>query len=65
MDTTIINYYDEKSKEHGAVSKGVDWNGKESQYLRFDVLSNIFKESLVTTKLFCIIDMYTHILSYN
>ena len=44
MDTTIINYYDEKSKEHGAVSKGVDWNGKESQYLRFDVLSNIFKE---------------------
>jgi len=44
MDTTIINYYDEKVKEHGAVSRGVDWNGKESQYLRFDVLSNIFKE---------------------
>lgn len=44
MDTTIINYYDEKVKEHGAVSKGADWNGKESQYLRFDILSNIFKE---------------------
>lgn len=44
MDTTIINYYDEKAKEHGAVSKGVDWNGKKSQYLRFDVLSNIFQE---------------------
>tara|TARA_Y100000389_G_C17420818_1_gene496613 strand:- start:880 stop:1482 length:603 start_codon:yes stop_codon:yes gene_type:complete len=44
MDTTIINYYDEKVKEYGAVSKGADWNGKKSQYLRFDVLSNIFKE---------------------
>jgi len=44
VDTTIINYYDEKVKEHGAVSRGVDWNGEESQYLRFDVLSNVFKE---------------------
>ena len=44
MDTKIINYYNKKVKEYGPVSKGVDWNGKESQYLRFDILSNIFEE---------------------
>jgi len=44
MDIKIINYYNKKVKEYGPISKGVDWNGKESQYLRFDILSNIFEE---------------------
>ena len=44
MDVKIINYYNKKVKEYGPVSKGVDWNGKESQYLRFDILSNVFEE---------------------
>lgn len=31
----IIKYYEKKLAEHGAVSHGVDWNGDESQLLRF------------------------------
>lgn len=44
MYKELINYYNKKVIEHGPVSKGVDWNGKESQYLRFNILSNIFEE---------------------
>lgn len=38
---SIIDYYSSKVLEHGPTSKGVDWNGLESQYLRFDILSKI------------------------
>jgi len=41
----IIEYYSEKVKEHGANSRGVDWNGTNSQYLRFNILSNIFEKN--------------------
>lgn len=34
----VGKYYTEKIIEHGAVPKGVDWNGDESQMLRFDQL---------------------------
>ena len=38
----VSNYYTGKVKEHGFDSKGVDWNSKESQFLRFDKLSEAF-----------------------
>jgi SAM-dependent methyltransferase len=37
-------YYSEKVKNHGTTSKGVDWNGEESQFLRFSVLSDVIRE---------------------
>ncbi len=37
----IEKYYTEKVVKHGATSKGVDWNGKESHYIRFKQLSKI------------------------
>ena len=33
---TVAEYYDAKLQKHGATAKGVDWNGAESQELRFD-----------------------------
>jgi len=44
MDKNVIEYYTNKIKEHGPNSQGVDWNGKDSQYLRFNILSNIFTD---------------------
>ncbi|MDD7885175.1 bifunctional 2-polyprenyl-6-hydroxyphenol methylase/3-demethylubiquinol 3-O-methyltransferase UbiG [Flavivirga sp. 57AJ16] len=47
MTKKIINkvdrYYSEKIIKHGATSHGVDWNGKESQFLRFEQLGKVFK----------------------
>ncbi len=40
---TIENYYTDKIKEYGPTPKGVDWNGKESQTLRFKQLSKIIE----------------------
>ncbi len=40
---TIENYYTDKIKEHGPTPKGVDWNGEESQTLRFQQLSKIIE----------------------
>lgn len=37
-------YYTDKIKQHGASSSGVDWNSKESQFLRFEQLSKVIKE---------------------
>ena len=37
----INNYYTKKISEHGPQANGVDWNGKESQYLRFEQLSKV------------------------
>lgn len=37
----IDNYYSNKIIEHGATPKGVDWNGEESQFIRFEQLSKI------------------------
>jgi SAM-dependent methyltransferase len=48
METKIIDilndvadYYSAKLAEHGETPRGVDWNGKESQVLRFDQLSKV------------------------
>lgn len=39
----IIEYYSDKIIKHGTTPLGVDWNGEESQYLRFKILSNIIE----------------------
>jgi hypothetical protein len=39
---TVDKYYTEKIKEFGAVPRGVDWNGPESQNIRFDQLTKLF-----------------------
>jgi hypothetical protein len=31
----VGDYYSQKVETHGASAKGVDWNSKESQFLRF------------------------------
>ncbi len=41
----INNYYTQKVQTHGATPKGVDWNGEESQFLRFEQLSKIIKNN--------------------
>lgn len=48
----VADYYSEKVKLHGATSQGVDWNGEESQFLRFAVLSDVIRD-----KKFSIIDL--------
>jgi|SRR6185437_408552 len=40
----VAKYYTEKVKTYGATPKGVDWNGEESQELRFKQLLKILPE---------------------
>lgn len=37
----VAEYYSSKLAEHGETPQGVDWNGKEGQYLRFKQLNTI------------------------
>jgi len=37
----IRQYYDDKLLAHGASYKGVDWNSKKSQILRYEILSKV------------------------
>lgn len=37
----VADYYSEKLSTHGETPQGVDWNGKESQFLRFEQLCKI------------------------
>lgn len=39
--TGVEQYYSQKVSEYGNNSLGVDWNSKESQYLRFEQLSKV------------------------
>jgi SAM-dependent methyltransferase len=48
----IERYYSAKVLEHGAVARGVDWNGEESQTLRFERLS----EDLPAQRSFSLVD---------
>jgi len=41
----IDKYYTEKIKQFGATSKGVDWNGKDSHFLRFNQLTKVFNSN--------------------
>ena len=38
----INKYYSDKIVEHGAISQGVDWNSKESHFIRFEQLCKVF-----------------------
>jgi SAM-dependent methyltransferase len=37
----VAEYYSSKLAEHGETPRGVDWNGEESQTLRFEQLSKV------------------------
>jgi SAM-dependent methyltransferase len=37
----IANYYAKKLSDHGATPRGVDWNGEESQAIRFEQLCKV------------------------
>lgn len=37
----VAEYYTEKLREHGQTPRGVDWNGEESQFLRFSQLMKV------------------------
>jgi SAM-dependent methyltransferase len=39
--TEVADYYSAKLAEHGETPNGVDWNGEESQVLRFEQLSRV------------------------
>ncbi len=39
--TEVAEYYSSKLDQHGETHRGVDWNGEESQTLRFEQLSKI------------------------
>lgn len=41
----VADYYTQKIKEFGASSCGVDWNSKESQFVRFEQLTKILPPS--------------------
>jgi len=41
----VADYYSRKLAEHGETPRGVDWNGEESQQLRFEQLSKIIVDS--------------------
>jgi SAM-dependent methyltransferase len=49
MKKDILNfvneYYTDKIKKHGATPKGVDWNGEESQVMRFSQLSKVIEDN--------------------
>lgn len=49
----VSQYYSEKIKQFGNNSRGVDWNSKESQFIRFEQLCKIIPKN--TTK-FSILD---------
>ena len=42
--TQVANYYSGKLAEHGETARGVDWNGEESQMLRFEQLCKIIEQ---------------------
>jgi SAM-dependent methyltransferase len=48
VHSKIEAYYTNKIKVYGATPKGVDWNGEESQVLRFEQLSKVITEDTFT-----------------
>jgi SAM-dependent methyltransferase len=40
----VASYYSAKLAEHGATPRGVDWNGEESQMLRFKQLTKVIRQ---------------------
>ncbi|MHA2344479.1 MAG: class I SAM-dependent methyltransferase [Candidatus Hodarchaeales archaeon] len=42
--SSVEKYYTNKILEHGPTPRGVDWNGQESQFLRFEILSGLIEK---------------------
>lgn len=42
----VANYYSTKLTEHGQTARGVDWNGEESQELRFQQLCKVIDQDM-------------------
>lgn len=42
--TEVADYYSTKLAEHGETPRGVDWNGEESQVLRFAQLAKVIQQ---------------------
>ena len=42
--TEVADYYSAKLAEHGETPRGVDWNGEESQVLRFAQLAKVIQQ---------------------
>ena len=45
MLSQVATYYSNKLAEHGETARGVDWNGEESQTVRFEQLCKIIENS--------------------
>jgi len=62
----IDNYYTDKIITHGATPKGVDWNGEESQNIRFNQLSKIMlDDNFTVSDIGCGYGKYTEYLKSN
>lgn len=44
--SNINHYYTKRILTHGATPKGVDWNGEDSQFVRFEQLSKIINKDI-------------------
>jgi hypothetical protein len=44
-------FYTKAIKEHGVSAKGVRWNSQESQYIRFEVLTDFIKNDIKSSSL--------------
>ena len=45
MLAEVADYYSAKLAEYGVTPRGVDWNGEESQILRFEQLTKVMRQS--------------------
>ena len=66
IQENIENYYTKKIKEYGATPKGVDWNGEESQIIRFEQLSRIIaNDNFTISDVGCGYGKYSEFLKIN
>lgn len=66
IHNNINNYYTNKIHQHGATPKGVDWNGEESQFVRFEQLSKVIKyDKFSINDIGCGYGKYSEYLSRN
>ncbi|GAA6138649.1 hypothetical protein NBRC116583_23960 [Arenicella sp. 4NH20-0111] len=55
--SSVAKYYTNRIEEFGATAKGVDWNGVESQTVRFQQLSKIIESDVLVDEVFKIADL--------
>jgi len=62
----INSYYTSKIVQYGTTPKGVDWNGRESQFIRFEQLSKIIiQDNFTINDIGCGYGKYTEYLAQN